>query len=156
MATPPVPPGPTPPVIASAPASGAAVGVGESKGRWWDWGGPLLILVALVVLWQAEPRGQAFYPRCMLYAATGLQCPGCGGLRAIHALLNGHPLAAWRLNPLVFFVAPAALWTGIVHLARWSGRRWPNPFLAPWLIGAFGGIAFVFGVLRNFPAFGGR
>ena len=112
-------------------------------------------LGSLVLLAWVEPRGQIFYPRCALHAATGLQCPGCGGLRATHALLNGNLAAAWRLNPLLVAYLPVAAWLGVVLAARRIGRRVPNPFASPWMIGALVGVAFVFGVLRNLPVFRG-
>jgi hypothetical protein len=53
-------------------------------------------LLALALLWRFEPQGQIFFPRCTFHQVTGLLCPGCGGLRATHALLHGELLAAWR------------------------------------------------------------
>jgi hypothetical protein len=39
------------------------------------------------------------YPRCLLKVATGIDCPGCGGTRALHALLHGDVAGAfWYLN----------------------------------------------------------
>lgn len=59
-------------------------------------------------------------PRCPLKAVTGLQCPGCGSQRAIHALLEGHPMEAWSYNwmlpPLLCYLLL------IVILPRCGGR----------------------------------
>src|SRR5437763_8211737 len=44
------------------------------------------------------PHGQAFYPRCPLYALTGIYCPGCGATRAVHALATGHLVTALHDN----------------------------------------------------------
>jgi hypothetical protein len=103
----------------------------------------------LAVLAVAEPHGQFYYPRCWLYSTTGLLCPGCGGLRATHAMLNGDLAAAWRLNPLLVLYSPVFGWVALTMVARRFGLRLPNPFAAPWMIGALVGASFVFGILRN-------
>ena len=60
---------------------------------------------------------------CMFYRYTGLYCPGCGGTRALIALLRGHPLRSLRLHPLVL---PGILWAAAYlgsHLLAASGVR---------------------------------
>ncbi|MBQ6855594.1 MAG: DUF2752 domain-containing protein, partial [Lachnospiraceae bacterium] len=32
---------------------------------------------------------------CMFRMLTGLYCPGCGGTRAVKALLTGHPIQSF-------------------------------------------------------------
>lgn len=101
---------------------------------------------ALVLLYKHHPEGQFFFPRCMLYATTGLLCPTCGGLRASHDLLHGRWLEALRDNALVVAAVPAAL-------GWWLYRRNRNP--APtlprsvwWFLAA---VVALFTVLRNLP-----
>lgn len=38
------------------------------------------------------------FPPCLFHRLTGLNCPGCGMQRFVHALSNGHPLEAIRYN----------------------------------------------------------
>ena len=86
----------------------------------------LAMIVAAVVLYVFDPATAGFYPVCALHEMTGLQCPGCGGLRAMHQLSHGHVAAAWRLNPFVVALLPAALWLGVREAARiLAGRRSP-------------------------------
>ena len=40
-----------------------------------------------------ESAGQGIYP-CLFHLVTGAYCPGCGGTRALLALLHGR-LAVW-------------------------------------------------------------
>ncbi|MEU4834953.1 DUF2752 domain-containing protein [Streptosporangium sp. NPDC023615] len=67
-----------------------------------------------------DPNEPGHYPPCPFLVLTGLYCPGCGGLRAVHALAHGDPPAALGLNPLVVILIPVvvALW------GRWTLRVW--------------------------------
>lgn len=51
-----------------------------------------------------------FLPPCPLHALTGYYCPGCGGTRAVAALLDGAWLLSLRYHPLVLPAAAAFLW----------------------------------------------
>ncbi|HEX8006255.1 MAG TPA: DUF2752 domain-containing protein, partial [Trebonia sp.] len=45
-----------------------------------------------------DPNAAGHYPLCPFLAVSGFYCPGCGTLRAVHALAHGDPLAALGLN----------------------------------------------------------
>lgn len=69
------------------------------------------ILCALGVLFWLDPATAGVFPPCPFRAMTGLRCPGCGTLRALHQLLHGELVAALRLNPLmVISIVPLTLW----------------------------------------------
>src|SRR2546421_11472933 len=55
-----------------------------------------LALVGAAVLFWFEPTQHAFYPICAFHRTTGLLCPGCGSLRALHQLLHGQVAAAFH------------------------------------------------------------
>lgn len=78
----------------------------------------VLTLYALV-----DPGRAAWMPKCIFHAVTGLQCPGCGAQRAIHALLTGDFAEAWRFNPLVIAVIPylAILLFSSIYRLRYPG-----------------------------------
>lgn len=93
-------------------------------------------LAAVVPLAAFDPAVTWWFPSCPLHALTGWQCPLCGSLRAVHALLTGSPLAALAFNPLT-----------IVLLAAWTiarARTVAFVFSAPGLALMAG-----FGLLRN-------
>lgn len=108
-------------------------------------------LVVAVILYVFDPASHAFYPRCWLYATTGFQCPGCGGLRAAHALLHGQLSEAFQFNPLLVILLPIVASFVLMRLL-FAGRCF-NPLLRfrsslwVWLLG---GITVVFGIVRNF------
>ena len=72
---------------------------------------PLIIVTIMttlagLVLFRFDPNRYPFYPVCAFHHATGLLCPGCGSLRAIHQLLHGHLATAFRFNPLLILALP--------------------------------------------------
>ena len=107
----------------------------------------MAVVAAASILYFFAPDQYHFYPRCMFYAITGLQCPGCGGLRAAHHLLHGDLAGAWRLNPLLVGLLPLAP----VLLAWFAVKResWTSFALKPVWVWGLVGAAVVFAVVRN-------
>ena len=63
--------------------------------------------------------------RCPIHAVTGWYCPGCGGTRAIWALLRGDVVGALRDNLLLFTVLPLVVLAVLRQdgsLAQWLER----------------------------------
>jgi len=100
---------------------------------------------ALVVLYFFAPTEHPFYPRCVFHSITGLACPGCGSLRAVHNLLHGEFAAAFRLNPLMMILLPAVAGA---WLARGEGAF---TALRPVWIWVVLSVILLFSVLRNLP-----
>ncbi len=64
----------------------------------------------LWVLFWFDPADSKVFPPCPFKKLTGLYCPGCGSLRAVHQILHGRFTSAFRLNPLmVIFVCAMVL-----------------------------------------------
>lgn len=86
---------------------------------------------------------------CPLNAATGLYCPGCGTLRALHQLLHGQLGRSLAFNPLTVLAVPFVLY----HFAIWAlpalgWRRIAPGGRTTWALLA---VVVAFGVLRNLP-----
>jgi len=120
---------------------------------------PLVVLAATVVpagitalvLFCFDPNRYHFYPLCFFHRATGLLCAGCGSLRALHQLLHGHLVTAFRYNPLLIVSLPFIGWFG----ARWAVRTARSQPVAPgfrpiWLWVALA-VLTGFTLLRNVP-----
>src|SRR5438445_3574574 len=93
----------------------------RSVSRWGRWGWLALavaLLAALVVLFGFNPSHHGFYPLCVFHRLTGMQCPGCGGLRAVHHLLHGEVVTAFRFNQLVVLAWPFVVWSALRRLLR--------------------------------------
>jgi hypothetical protein len=104
-----------------------------------------------LVLFLFDPGQFRFYPRCILYQTTGLLCPGCGSLRALHHLLHGQVLAALHFNALLVAGTPVAAWLAARSFLRSSHGQAHSPGFHPaWLWAALA-VVLLFGVLRNLP-----
>lgn len=74
-----------------------------------------LILSAAAVLLSAASRlwpdlwKLAKMPPCFFHLMTGYFCPGCGGTRAVRALLGGHVVRSFFYHPLVPYGAAVFL-----------------------------------------------
>lgn len=60
---------------------------------------------------------------CLFHELTGLYCPGCGGTRALKALLMGRPLLSILYHPLIFYCALVALWFSVSYAVYWKTRN---------------------------------
>ena len=109
-------------------------------------------VAAAAVLYCFRPGVVNIYPPCPFHTLTGLHCPGCGTLRALHALLHGKVVTALRLNPLTVLAIPFLAYAFAVQaFAAAAGRPPPVIRRWRWLIWALLGIVLAFWVLRNLP-----
>ena len=108
--------------------------------------------VAAVLLRVFDPATSGIFPPCPVHYLTGLYCPGCGSLRALHALLRGEFVRAWAMNPLTVMLLPFLSY-GLISeaLVRLRGRGLPAPTLSAMQIRALFVVIVVFGVVRNLP-----
>jgi Protein of unknown function (DUF2752) len=107
------------------------------------------LCVALVAV--VDPHTSGRYPTCPFHAVTGLWCPGCGGLRAVHDLTHGQLAIALHENLLVVLLGPSlAVWWLVARLRRTDDRP------ARLVLSARGTIVVavlmaVFALVRNLP-----
>ena len=107
--------------------------------------------VALIILYLFSPTQYPFYPRCPLYVWTGLHCPGCGSLRAVHSLLHGDIVSALRFNSLLILSSPFLGWLLLNSVRTPSGKVLVEAGPRPSFIWIFLGVTLAFGILRNLP-----
>jgi len=110
----------------------------------------MVAAIAAGLLYSVDPSVPGNFPRCPSNLLTGLFCPGCGSLRALHQLLNGELMRALSYNglmvasiPVVAWMAfepawvrhPATPWTVLVVIVGYTVLRnvpvWPFSVLAP-------------------------
>ena len=85
--------------------------------------------------------------------STGVYCPGCGGLRAVNDLTNGHLGAAASSNLLLVAARPGrARAAGRWAYASWRGEEIQVvPSVPRWLSTGLIVLAVVFVIVRNLP-----
>ena len=113
----------------------------------------LAMATAGYVLRRFPPTTSSFYPRCPVFTWLHLYCPGCGGTRALAALLHGRLTEAMHWNAMVVLLLPFATFYFVASYWRAIRRadfQWPNvssTSLAVILV-----CVGIFTVLRNLPA----
>jgi hypothetical protein len=103
---------------------------------------------ALAYIGLADPHRRGFlFPACPFKAITGLECPGCGGLRMTHDVLNGDFAAAVVDN--VFLLV------GLPLLFAWLVVRWrrKEPLMTKSAVVVIIAAAVTWTVVRNLPGF---
>ncbi|MCW2817730.1 MAG: hypothetical protein JWR42_517 [Marmoricola sp.] len=103
-----------------------------------------------------DPHTSGSWGGCPWLALTGRYCPGCGGLRAVNDLTDGHVLAALSSNVVFVLSVPLLL----VWWVRWAQRAWTgapatratSPRTRAVLVAAAVVLTVAFTVLRNTPA----
>ena len=101
-------------------------------------------LAMLAMLYFDDPsREGTIFPPCPTHYISDIYCPGCGSLRAMHALVHGNFAEAASQNILTLVFLPILVLM-VLFPKAFAHKRFP---LAVLLIIA------VFTVLRNFEAF---
>ena len=114
--------------------------------------GAAAVTLLAVALQLRDPHDPGSWGFCPVKALTGLDCPGCGGLRAVNDLGNLDLVAAASSNLLLVLALPllAALWV-VWALRAWHGGQ--GPLLRHQLL--LGQVVMVltvlFAVVRNLP-----
>jgi len=111
------------------------------------------VAAASLALHVRDPHVSHSWGVCPLYALTGIYCPGCGGLRGVNDLTNGHVAQAASSNVLLVLALPFAAWFfGRWTYAAWTGREIRAiPTLPRAVTATLVVVAVVFTVARNLP-----
>lgn len=122
----------------------------------WPLIGVGVAVAATTYVWRVDPN-LGGYPPCPLKVMTGLDCPGCGGLRCVHALSQGDIATALDQNLLAVVLLPAVIvWLGWTIVRRIKGNDTPlSALVSPRIVNGFWftmiGVMLVYTILRNLP-----
>ncbi len=102
--------------------------------------GWILFLVGIILLTikRIFPADFAL-PPCVFHKWTGYYCPGCGGTRAVKALLRGDVIGSFFYHPVVLYGAVLYGWYMLSHTVEYlsKGRlRISMPYTEKYLYGA--------------------
>ncbi|MFV2111426.1 DUF2752 domain-containing protein [Micromonospora sp. LOL_025] len=91
-------------------------------------------------------------PTCLLKLTTGLDCPGCGGTRALWYVLHADLPAAARHHFLFVFALPFLAYLFVAWAGRQAfGWRLPELRISSRVIGVFLAAWLAFTIVRNLP-----
>jgi hypothetical protein len=104
-----------------------------------------------IIYFSYNPSENSFFIPCPFHYITGLFCPGCGSQRAIHLILHGDIIGAFRFNPLMVLTLPILIYGLGITVANWIfGTRYRFMlFYSNLFIFGYFGIAILYWVLRN-------
>lgn len=107
------------------------------------------LLVFGIIYYALDPSQSGMFPRCTFLSLTGYKCPGCGSQRAIHALLHGDVVGAFKYNALLLISIP---WIALCLYAETQRIRNPRLYTrinAPQLMWLFLITVLLWWLLRN-------
>lgn len=114
--------------------------------------GVVLLALLAYLYYRYDPMEHVWFPKCPFKAVTGLDCPGCGSQRAIHALLHGHFSEAMRHNALILPFIPYLLAGFIFRFVKQPGvllLRWRKILYGEWAIKIISVVILLHFVVRN-------
>lgn len=114
------------------------------------WAASAVVTAGLWIVYTFPPATTPFYPRCAFRMMTGLDCPGCGGTRALHHLLHGRFEEAFRMNALLYLIVLVTLFALPSLLRGETPRFMTRPWFAWTTVAVLAG----WWVGRNVSAFG--
>lgn len=113
--------------------------------------GAALVAGGCLYLALVDPNTSSAYPPCPLKVLTGLDCAGCGGLRATHALLTGDPVRAADHNLLAVALLPLLAYVVLRWALRRTGRELPALRWHPAMTFVAVAVVVAYSVVRNLP-----
>ena len=125
----------------------------------------IILIVGSVVYFNYDPEESVLFPKCPFQLLTGLECPGCGSQRAIHALLHLDIRSAFHHNALLIISIPYIILLliakivliplrrgqGEVSISRFS--HFSTTIQHPGIIWSYAVIVLIFWITRNIYGF---
>ncbi|WP_239459935.1 DUF2752 domain-containing protein [Nocardioides daejeonensis] len=98
-----------------------------------------------------DPHESGSWGYCPWKLLLGVDCPGCGGLRAVNDLTHGDVLSAASSNLIVVLVVPVAVLTWLFWVLRLRRGSGGFPAVPTWAWGSALVLLAGFTVVRNLP-----
>lgn len=113
--------------------------------------GTIGFLILCTLTYFLDPTEPGLFPPCPFLSVTGIYCPGCGSLRASHALLHGELIRALDFNALYVISIPFILLLFGIDL--WRSSLFHRFYASPVLPRLALGLVLTFWIARNFDRF---
>ena len=108
-----------------------------------------------LIYFSYNPSENSFFIPCPFHYITGFFCPGCGSQRAVHLLLHGDVVGAFRFNPLMVLTLPVLIYGMTITIANWifETKYRLMLFYSNLFIYGYFGLAILYWILRNLPIY---
>ncbi len=108
-----------------------------------------------LIYFSYNPSENSFFIPCPFHYITGFFCPGCGSQRAVHLLLHGDVVGAFRFNPLMVLTLPILIYGMAITIANWifETKYRLMLFYSNLFIFGYFGLAILYWILRNLPIY---
>lgn len=84
-------------------------------------------LIGFITLYyNVNPERHEFFPKCIIYSLTGMQCPSCGSQRALHAILHGNLSQALHYNLFALYSVPYFILVLICYFWQFNEKKLQN------------------------------
>lgn len=114
----------------------------------------VLGLAGLFFIYMVQPGGDNIYPKCPTRYFSGLNCPGCGTLRAAHSLLHLRFKEALKFNFLLVVLSPLLIYGIVVYLVdAFFSKKLPDIFGNKVFLWILAGLLVAFTILRNISVY---
>lgn len=110
----------------------------------------IVTAIAFVIVYLfLDPAANRLFPKCPFYMLTDYKCPGCGSQRAIHALLNGEFIEAFKYNALMVVSIPVILLYGYAEIMNKRKPRLYAALCSPTVIWIILAVVIAWWIFRN-------
>lgn len=111
-------------------------------------------IIIITLYYFYNEANSAWSMQCTFHQVTGLQCPGCGGQRALHHLLHGNLITSLRYNALFVIFIPFFIYLYIILIKVYGLKK--QIYIDNFLFSRRFGwsvlvVAISFFILRNIP-----
>jgi hypothetical protein len=107
-------------------------------------------LAACAYTLAVDPNHSSAYPQCPTKLVTGIDCPLCGGTRAVHSLLRFDLKGALDHNLLVVVLLPFVAYAFVAWTMTRLGRPMkPIPMSSKWVNVPLFVVLILFSIVRN-------
>lgn len=114
--------------------------------------GMVVLGAATYIYYAYDPAAHSWFPQCPFKALTGLDCPGCGSQRAVHAILHGDFRKAFHHNALLMpFIPYLTVGFGYRCVKDPDERllKWRKILFGEYAIKILAAVIFAYFILRN-------
>ena len=106
--------------------------------------------LVLYYFYQNNPaKNETPFAICMTKRIANIDCPGCGGQRAFHQLLNGNFIEAGKLNIFIYFFAPLLAYIYLSFALKPFNISFPDIDISTKNLGLILLLLLLFSLLRN-------